>query len=353
LQTQLKELSSSAREQRRVFNRTIAHHRAHNEKAQEAFEAQQTQLLATEQSCESFRTERLALESEISRLTTKLELLEHENNERIADSEALHRSHLNEIKSKFDKERSEFTDDISAKEAFIREYSSKVRRLEGEVVHWKRTSDLMRKQRKAAKSELEQSTKRYEQLRASSQDRIESVRDEILAQSEEVLSVVKTKNKELRALCSQNRKLLKTSEEEIKSLRRKFSVLEAENERLTHELSSRADEVQRSRQVIETKTNAAAFQFEAQLQTALADLTAKHEDEKRAIFAYITKNFQEFADESQTLGTDSFRCLVIKVAEELTALRKSDAVIRRLLSLGPRELPEDAVATLVLSGYRK
>jgi chromosome segregation ATPase len=340
---------SAAKHRLRSLRRAVADERARNARAEEAFNAQREQMSALECACEASLKQQKALEANLARITTELEFAKQGHDERIAEVESSHRSLLDEIRDDYARDRAALAGDIAAKDAKIREYSARLQRLEEDVCHWKRTAQFMRKQKKMKEDEVGALAMQFEEGRTHWLQRMETAKQELIARSERVVAVLKGKNRELRRLARQSRADLETAEERVRTLTEKVAAIERKNDAIRLDAESRREEITRDRQLTEAKSRAIGFQLEAKVETMVAEISAKYAEEKRTLFGCLAKYF----DGGSNMEDEGLKMALQKLVAELERLRQTDAAIRRLLSLGPGERPEDAVAKLMLLIPRK
>jgi chromosome segregation ATPase len=345
---QFAKVHSAARQRERAFKRALVEHRTRDKQVQQKLREQREQLVEMSSACDAYCKQQRSLENQVSRLASDCRLLREGHDERIAEIESDHRGLLSQIQTQYQGERLNLLDDIASKDSKIQEYSVRCQKLEEDLSHWKQTAKSLRKQTDAKADELAQLTARLEEERAEWQQQLETSSDDITAQSQQVISVLKAKNRQLRNLYSQTCALLEASEAHNHTLSDTIAVLEEANDAIQHELDSKQQEFARDQPLFDAKVEAIARDFDTKLRAAIAELATTHTDEKQAVFRFIADAFKDFFDASN-LDETTFRQSVGKLAAAFASLRATDAAVRRLLQLGPAEFPEDAVARLMLS----
>ena len=127
-----------------------------------------------------------------------------------------------------------------------------------------------------------------------------------------------------------------------------IAKLRKENRKLTCEVESLRDELERQKKLMESSLRAAKISAESHYTMKLEEQKAKSEADIRALCAYGADTFREFFDAHEQINERTFKIVLERVHGELARLSKSDAAIRRMVRAIERQTTQDAVAQAVM-----
>jgi chromosome segregation ATPase len=337
------------KQQKHLSRQMTSLFRENEKSAEEAIESQNQRIAGLEDQRKGLLKEIRNLRNEISRLKSEIDKIHHSSDEQLKDLKDEQQTILQRLKSEFAQNRAQLTADLESKTRQLDEHASTIRRLEAEAQEHKQQLYAAKSSEKAKTKEVQALWEQADGANSQWHQRIDREKEQIQAQYESLLATLKTKNRELRELCSKTNESISRTEAQNQELVRRCTFLERENEQLRRGIESDKDEVMREKLLIETKARAAEMRNEVKSQAEIEALKAEFEKERQKLFAFLVKKFTQFFDGRQNWTTEGIKAVVVQASSELERMKQSDAAIRRLLCITADESAEDAITELLLS----
>jgi predicted RNase H-like nuclease (RuvC/YqgF family) len=142
-----------------------------------------------------------------------------------------------------------------------------------------------------------------------------------------------------------------TLNESVADLQHSNQSLHAANSDLSQELekcrlkaAALKLEMDRTKQVIKSEAQTLAFKHDFEIQNKIDECKCEFERSQRELIGFFALQFSSIVDLSEQLTQTNFRTVVQRLRAEFQRLLAQDRNVRLLLSLGPRESIEDAIA---------
>ena len=155
---------------------------------------------------------------------------------------------------------------------------------------------------------------------------------------------------ELRGQCkSQQNEIQKLSQEaaaanmKLKQDRSTITQLKKANAKTEKEMQALHEQTEREKQLLEASARSALSKAQSDCASQLSDEKAKHEAEKRRLFAFVADAFQQFYNPQDVIDERSFRTVINQVKDALTSLSASNNAVRRLVGASQAQKTEDVV----------
>lgn len=328
---------------------------AENEKRQT--QNDEKERLATIQ---SLQNDKKQLQSELTSLNEKVEVMQthiKEMGKMHSDDISYYQSNL-DTNNKYSKQmsdlKSEYDQQLTSKDEYVRKAAKKIEKLESEISQWKRTSELMKnakiekdQQYVCLVNKMEESSQEYQRLRDAY-----SELSEAKEQCEKIIEEIKQKNKNLKNLYEQAKASLDETKEQNKNYSSENMQLAAENQQLKSDLQTLQEEIKREKQLNDAKMKAVNLSNETQRLLDVENAKSKFDEEKRNLFEFVALSFHHLFDAREELNNETFKILIEKASTELQKYIRQDAAVRRLLGIKAYESPEEAISRLLLSMYQ-
>ena len=250
--------------------------------------------------------------------------------------------------------KSEYDQQLTSKDEYVRKAAKKIEKLESEISQWKRTSELMKnakiekdQQYVCLVNKMEESSQEYQRLRDAY-----SGLSEAKEQCEKIIEEIKQKNKNLKNLYEQAKASLDETKEQNKNYSSENMQLAAENQQLKSDLQTLQEEIKREKQLNDAKMKAVNLSNETQRLLDVENAKSKFDEEKRNLFEFVALSFHHLFDAREELNNETFKILIEKASTELQKYIRQDAAVRRLLGIKAYESPEEAISRLLLSMYQ-
>ena len=346
-----KEIKKNKREKksRKELSESFADHQ---KEIESVFNKQKNKIEDLEKACDNYIIEIRQLKNKNNELVNENVRIKNETEDQVGEVTIERDAFLTQMRNEYEKEKIELVAMLEDKSAKIENYCRQIVKLEKEVTQWRKTAESLKKQKKAKEKENAEYEKQINETELDWKDRITKEKANITAQFQQLVSELKTKNKELRTVLTKTSQALDESEENVKLLSSKLANLESLNQENELTIQSQRDEMEREKQLIETKIKAANLSSEMKYQSLIEEEKSKRESEKRKLFGFVAKSFRQFFDGNTQLTDDCFKSIIKTASEEIDRLLAEEAAIKRLLGIGPNESPQDSVAKLLLSLYR-
>ncbi|OHT00453.1 hypothetical protein TRFO_32859 [Tritrichomonas foetus] len=324
----------------------------HQREIEIVFNKQKGKIENLEKTCDEYIIEVRQLKNKNAELTNEIIRIKNEHEDQVGEVTVEKDAFLKQLRDEYEKEKIELVSMLEDKTAKIESYCKEIVRLEKEVSQWKRTAETMKKQKKEKERELEEIANQFNESDNDWKERLIKEKTNLTTQFRNLVAELKGKNKELRALVIKTAEALNESEDNVKKLSAHIADLEATNQENHMKLSSLKDEMEREKQLIETKIKAKNLSSEMKCQALLEEEKSRQETEKRKLFGFVAKSFRHFFDGKTQLTDECFKSVIKSASYELERLLAEEAAMKRLLGIGPTESPQDSVAKLLLSLYR-
>jgi chromosome segregation ATPase len=133
------------------------------------------------------------------------------------------------------------------------------------------------------------------------------------------------------------------------SLRIENSDLLLELERYRLNSATLERELDRARKVNESEARAIAFKHEFEVKNRIDECKSEFERSQRELIGFFALQFSSIVDLNEKLTQSNFKTVVQKLRSEFERLLSQDRNLRLLLSLGPKQSIEDAIARDLLT----
>lgn len=324
----------------------------HQREIEEVFNKQKKKIETYEKKIDNYEIEIRQLKSKNTDLSNDIIRLKSEHEEQMSEVTAEKNAFLKQLHDEYEKEKLELMAVIDEKTARIEGYCNQLVKLEKDASQWKRTAEVLKKQKKEKDKELAEVKAQFEEEDNEWKEKIQNEKIGMSQQFNSIIGELKAKNKELRALLNKTTEALNDSDEKIKSLTARLAESENTNQQNLLKLASQKDEIEREKQLIDTKIKAAKLSNEMKCQSIMEQERSNQEMEKRKLFGFVAKSFRQFFDGRKQLSDDCFKTLIKNVADEIERLMSEEAALRRLLGITPSESIQDHVAKLLLTLYK-
>jgi chromosome segregation ATPase len=315
-----------------------------DEAIRETFESQQKRISKLKKAKEDLKEQITELGAELQGKISDIEILKEDHEKRFTAAQKERKEAIDRLLFEFSKEKATLELEVQSLSTSLRDSSNQIKRQTKELAQWRRQVDILKKSNKQKEDELHALESKIGELQGEWEIKVKQAKSEC----EHIIASLKSKNKELRDLCSRTNESVGDTEGHNRALLSRISELERTIQELKQRIDLQKEEIIREKQLGDTKSKAACLQMEMKCQNALATMKSETEAEKRKLVGFVIKEFKEFFDGRQQLSEDCFKGLVQSTSYEFSRLRRADASLRRLLGIGVRESVEDAVAKLLL-----
>lgn len=351
-QNKFNQEKKKAKYQQKTNKKLLVTFQEHQQKVQEVFNKQKQKIDELEKDCDNSSVEIRQLKGKNLSLTNDMTRLREEHEDHINEINMEKDAFLKQMRDEYEKEKTELLSIIDNKTKKIEVYCRQLVKLEKEASQWKRATEEIKKQKKERERELDQMQKQAKDDENEWKQRIEREKADLTTQFNSLINELKSKNKELRTLLKNAGTALNESQDKIKDLSLKLAESETNGQQNEVKLNALKDEIEREKQLNDTKLKAAAMSHEMKSQKIVEEERNQQIKDKRKLFGFVAKSFRQYFDGSQQLNDDSFKSLINQVSDDVERMTSQEAALRRLLGIGQSESIQDSVAKLLLSGYR-
>lgn len=324
----------------------------HQREIEEVFNKQKKKIELLEKKVDDYEIEIRQLKTKNTDLSNEIIRLKSDNEEQVGEVTAEKNAFLKQMRDEYEKEKVELLSVIEEKTIRIEGYCKQLVKLEKEASQWKRTAEALKKQKKEKDKELAEIKSQFEEEDNDWKEKIQNEKIIMSQQFNNIIAELKSKNKEYRALLNKTSEALNDSDEKIKILTARLAEAENTNQQNLLKLASQKDEIEREKQLIDTKIKASQLSNEMKCQSMLEKERSNQEMEKRKLFGFVAKSFHQFFDGRKQLNDECFKILIKNASDEIERLMSEDAATRRLLGISPSESIQDSVAKLLLTLYK-
>jgi chromosome segregation ATPase len=329
-----------------------------------------SELHSAHQRSEAESSERIAA------LGQKITDLQSENSELAAanakqkERQRALRSALRELEGQKDAIESELQAELNAvtaqfaheKEALTTQFTDQIDRLNDEISNHNlelsdqaRLISALKHTIQAQRDEIAEQAAAAERLVQTHKSELDKLHSHCDAEKQLLIESHNKSVSELTAQCQAHRtdlqelsaKLTSESERHKSSQRELFDSKLALG-KLQKELAAFAERVDRDSRLHEAALTAATLKLETGAEQRISELKARHESEKRKLFAFVADQFRQFCDISQNISERSFREILLRVRSTLSGLSEMESALRRLTGAPQSQSVQEAVEQLVL-----
>ena len=295
-------------------------------------------LKVTEQQCEM-----------IDDLKNQIQIQHQESQDEKDEIKRSYEEAFQSMKENYETEKQQMTEQIEAQLEQISQYETTIKKQKKEIEQLKKTLELTRQIKLEKEEEVKSLVAHIEEMKALHADRLAEAKESVKSQYEELVARLKDRINELRKLATETSDALAACEAKNKDLMKQIRRNEKEIESAKQKLVLKDEELNRERQLIESRCQASTIQTEMKCQSIIEEANRKHEEETTKLCSYVIKHFKELFDGRQFVDVSCMKQVVELASTEYHRLLASDESIRRLLGLAVSESTEDAVSKLLLS----
>jgi chromosome segregation ATPase len=248
-----------------------------------------------------------------------------------------------------DHRRRELEDELAAQRLVISTRDADIEALQREVGKLQRMVDLLG----ASQREKDDAILRLRGQIAEGKTSLERETNALKQDHDWLVHQLKAKQQELVLTNQTTAEALASAEARVKALAPKSQQLVVEREQLVAMIESIGYEVERQRQLMNTRLKAMSLASETSCYNQIEETRTQFEVEKRKIYASVAKHFRQFYDARKELDDEEFEKIVEKVVEEIARMKAQDLNIRRLLGLELNEPPENAISSLIFAACHR
>ena len=235
---------------------------------------------------------------------------------------------------------------IQQKDNQIKEMKDKINQLELESAQWKQTAIYLSNIKVDNEQQIHKLEEKLEKKKSN-----QNQEPQKLAQYIQTIEQFKLQNNELRNMLDKITKSASDYEVKNNEIKERINELSLENQRLKSRIDLQTDEIEREKQILNSKMKATEISITTKAQIDTEIIKTSFSNEKRKLYAFFANNFNYLFDPTQKLTDDNFKKFVIKCSDEMQLLMKQEQSIRRLLGINQGENIEKAISSILVLNH--
>ena len=302
--------------------------------------------------------EKDSLSQENNELKTKCKALEEDfetfksySEETIEEMKSNNDKKMNEIKEKYQKEQENLLSEIIEKDNNIKELREVYRKSENSLEKCLKTTVILKNNCNSQQEKIKQLQSNFSDMQRQYKEKLTKEKENFTQILNKTIEQYKNKNESLRILLDKATAALSESDMKNHDLAAANNQLNLDKQQLLARIETQKQEIEREKQLSESKLKAMQLAVDVQNQSAIETETAKFDREKRQIYTDIANSFKQFYDARQKLDEVALKNLLEKVSQELNRLIYQEASLKTLLGVKQGDRLEDAVSKLFMTVY--
>ena len=175
----------------------------------------------------------------------------------------------------------------------------------------------------------------------------ETEKQQIIKSYESAISEMKNESEEQRKDVEKLVQDLSEAKRKAKKSKDLTNNFKQEKSQLEKEIESQKLKMQKVKQFAETTAKAQLESAEKDFISKMEASKARHENEKRSLYAFVADQFRQFFNPQDSLDETTIKAIITRASSELTRLASSDFAIRKMVGAEMQQRTDDAVAQLV------
>lgn len=213
--------------------------------------------------------------------------------------------------------------------------------------------EMLQKQLRKKEVELNELRTTLKITTRQSVEKVKNERELLQSRYEQIIEPLKTKNLEFQSAVNDLNDTISALEGDNMKLRSEISEMTVDNDKLVMIAEAARNEMERDKQLNETRTRAKIASIEVDYQNKIDELKWKIEQTKKDLMEFVLLQFCELYDLQEKINENNFEKFLRGVKSSLEKLTKQEHNLRRLLALGPNQSIENAVSKLLLESRPK
>jgi chromosome segregation ATPase len=243
---------------------------------------------------------------------------------------------------------------LASFEAKLQEESRKSTTLQTEVETKADEVETLSKHLTLLKAQNRQQSQKLQKLRSEIADmatrpNAKEETEMIRASYERMVEDLRTRNTEFQREVISLNETVATLQDSIQTLRAANSDVSLETEQWKLKTAALERELDRAKKTTESEAQTLAFKHEFNLKNRVEECRTEFERSQRELIGFFALQFSSIVNLNERLTEASFRIVVQKLRAEFERLLAQDRNVRLLLSLGPKQSIEDAIARKLIT----
>lgn len=300
---------------------------------------------------DSLSQENNELKSKYQSLVNDFESFKSSSDETIQKIKSKSELKLNDLNQKYQNEQESLLSEIMDKENKIKELNEVYKKTESSLEKCLKSTAILKNNYNSQQIKIKQLQSNFNDMQNQYKEKLAKEKEIFHNNLNKTIEKYKNKNESLRILLDKATSALSDSDLKNKDLHNANNQLNVEKQQLIAKIETQKQEIEREKQLNDSKLKAMQLAVDVQNQSAIEAETAKFERDKRQIFTDIANSFKQFFDARQKLDESTLKILLEKASQELNRLMYQEASLKTLLGLKQGERLEDAVSKLFMSIY--
>jgi chromosome segregation ATPase len=256
---------------------------------------------------------------------------------------------LRQMQAQKEETESELRQELgAAKESLVRETEA-VKELESAVQILKKSIRAQKSSISEKETEIAALKQVLDETETALIERNESDKEQLIASYEKAVAEIREQCENHRNDVQRLAEELAESEKKLRQTKEGYGIMKREKVRLEKECQSQQEQMDRERKLWEASSKSALLNAESEWNAKFNEQKVKWEGERRKLFSVAAESFRQFYNPQDAIDERSFRKVIDRAKDELTALSGSNACIRRIVGAGAGQKTDDAVAQALLS----